>query len=50
MCDDCTDTAWDHYYTLLEKVSQVVEKWTDGTLDNGFAMELIRKIVREENV
>ncbi len=48
MCDDCTDTAWAYYYSLLEKVSHVVNLWEAGDLDNGFAMELVRKIVSTE--
>jgi len=48
MCDDCTDRAGERYYSLLEKITAVVADWEVGKLDNGFAMELVRKIAESE--
>jgi len=45
MCDDCTDRAWEHYYSLLEKVSHVVGVWEGSELPSWEAMEEIQAIV-----
>lgn len=48
MCDDCTDDAWNHYYTLLEKVQAVVENFNADMISSAFGMAQIREIVRAE--